>query len=226
LSDQGSADQGSPDSALSGVNFEKVRLRTQMRAARRQLGPLAQEQASNTLLTHALSSHWFASGMHVAAYWAATSELSLKPLLELLLARGVFLYLPHIEADGAMQFSRYHGEASLAPGRYGILSPFLYKPDPHAASASAVPSFDLILLPLLAFDAHGHRLGQGGGYYDRYLQTLDTAKPMRVGVAYFFQGVESVPTESFDEKLDAVITERGVLRIADSRIWLNACVAK
>ncbi len=186
-----------------------------MRLARRQLGPLAHLQASNAVVAHALSSDWFISGMHVAAYWAARSELSLKPLLGLLLARGVFVYLPFIEADGVMHFARYHG-VSLVPGRYGILSSALRKPDHHNASVSAVPSFDLILLPLLAFDAQGRRLGQGGGYYDRYLQNLDMAISMRVGIAFDFQGVDSVPTEQFDEKLHAVITECGVCRFLDS----------
>ncbi len=211
-SKNGSSERGSPDSAFSGVNFEKMRLRKQMRAVRLQLGLSAQDQASHALLTQALSSNWFASGMHVAAYWATGSELSLKPLLELLLARGVFVYLPHIQTGGAMQFLRYGGEAALAPGKYEILSPVLLEPDSDTASASVAPRLDVILLPLLAFDAQGHRLGQGGGYYDRYLQNLAATKPLRVGIAFHFQAVGSVPTESFDQKLHAVITDRGVIR--------------
>ncbi len=210
------SDYGSPYSTLAGVNFEKMRLRTDMRAARRQLAPLARRHASDAILAHALSSQWFASGMHVAAYWAAGNEVSLKPLLELLLARGVFVYLPHIETGGAMQFLRYHGEASLALGKHGILSPVLRKSDPHDASVSAPPSLDLILLPLLAFDAKGHRLGQGGAYYDRYLQHLAATNPLRVGIAFHFQAVDGVPTDPFDEKLHAVITDRGFIRFGDS----------
>ncbi len=181
-----------------------------MRAARAQLGAAAQAQASNALFTHALSRHWFATGKHVAAYWAAGSELSLKPLLALLLTRGVFVYLPHIKPDGEMHFLRYHGEVSLALGKHGIFAP-VFNADHLSAAA---PSFDLILLPLLAFDAQGHRLGQGGGYYDRYLQTLAAATPLRVGIAFHFQAVGRVPAEHFDEILHAVITERGIVRFA------------
>ena len=189
----------------------KLLLRKQMRAARRQLGAFAQAQASDAVLTHALADDWFASGQHVAAYWAAGSELSLKPLLALLLARGVFVYLPRVESAGAMQFLRYHGEANLALGSHGILAPVA-----NQDQVSEPRSFDLILLPLLAFDAQGHRLGQGGGYYDRYLQTLAAAKPLRVGIAFHFQAVDCVPAEHFDEKLHAVVTERGVFKFAGS----------
>ena len=204
-----------PDRHISTAKAEKTRLRTQMRAARRQITPVAHAQASTALQTHALSSHWFASGMHIAAYWAAGSELSLEPLLELLLARGVFVYLPHIEADGAMRFLRYRSKASLTPGKHEILSPVWLKPDCCSVVASTIPDFDLILLPLLAFDAKGHRLGQGGGYYDRYVQNLAAHKPLRVGIAFQFQAAESLPTQEFDQKLHAVITDRGV-------IWFGA----
>lgn len=189
----------------------KAQLRKQMRAARRRVDSIARESAANALVEHALASDWFTSGMHIAAYWAAGSELSLKPLLELLLARGVFVYLPQVESNGAMRFVRYRGPAWLLPGQYGICEPISHPSDSHADQAFA-PSIEIILMPLLAFDAHGHRLGQGGGYYDRYLRNLDSATPLRVGIAFHFQAVEYVPIEQFDEKLHAVITERAVLR--------------
>ena len=200
------SEQSPSDPAPASAASEKKLLRQHMRAQRRQLEPLAQLQAANAVLTHALSRSWFASGTRVAAYWAAGSELSLKPLLAVLLARGVFVYLPHVGSDGNMQFLRYHGEASLALGKHGIFAP-VFDAD-HLSSAS---NLDLILLPLLAFDMRGHRLGQGGGYYDRYLQTLDAATPLRVGIAFHFQKVDCVPAEPFDEVLHAVITERGVM---------------
>ena len=203
------SEQTPSDLAPSSAASEKRQLRKHMRAVRRQLEPLAQAQASNAVLTHALSRPWFASGKRVAAYWAAGSELSLKPLLALLLARGVFVYLPHVGSDGDMQFLRYHGEASLALGKNGILAPVF-----NADHFSAAPNLDLILLPLLAFDTQGQRLGQGGGYYDRYLQTLAADKPLRVGVAFHFQKVDCVPAEHFDKVLHAVITERGIFDFA------------
>ena len=202
--------RGAPLSDRSSTE-RKLLLRKQMRAARRQLRAFDQAQASDAVLTHALASDWFASGQHVGAYWATGSELSLKPLLALLIARGVFVYLPRVESAGAMQFLRYHGEASLALGSHGILAPLA-----NQGQLSASPSFDLILLPLLAFDAQGHRLGQGGGYYDRYLQTSAVAKPLRVGIAFHFQAVDHVPAEHFDEKLHAVVTERGVFKFSGS----------
>lgn len=189
---------------------EKARLRAQVRAARRQLKAQAQTDASFAVLAHALTAELFFSGQHVAAYMAIGSELSLKPLLAVLLARGVFVYLPKVLTQkGEMQFLRYHGEAHLESGKFGILAPVSKSDDAVAAS-----ELDVILLPLLAFDAQGYRLGQGGGYYDRYLHALVSAKPLRVGVAFHFQAVKQLPTESFDQQLHAAITELGVIRFS------------
>ncbi len=195
-------------STPSEPRAEKARLRQQMRAARRLIGRSAHARASSEVLVHALSTDLFASGRHVAAYCATGCELSLKPLLDLMLARGVFVYLPKVvrRQSGEMQFLRYHGQAHLEPAHFGILAPISKSEDAIAAA-----ELDLILLPLLAFDARGYRLGQGGGYYDRYLQALGKTKPLRVGFAFHFQAVEQLPTESFDEKLHAAITECGVV---------------
>ncbi len=189
------------------IQAEKARLRTLMRAVRRQLKPCAHTQASNAVLSHALAADLFLSGQRVAAYLASGSELSLKPLLAVLLARGVFVYLPKVLAqDGVMHFLRYHGEAHLEPGKFGI-----FAPDSKSVDAVTASELDIILLPLLAFDAQGYRLGQGGGYYDRYLQAAAAAKPLRAGIAFHLQAIAHVPRQSFDEKLHAAITDHGVV---------------
>ncbi len=201
----------------SELKAEKALLRKQMRAARHQLDPQARTQASIAALSHALAtelfakslfaSSLFASGKHVAAYWAAGSELSLKPLLALLLARGVFVYLPRIAAGGEMQFLRFHGESCLVPSPHGILAPNI-----DASGAIAAHDIDVMLLPLLAFDPCGARLGQGGGYYDRYLQGISANKPLRIGVGFHFQAQTHVPHAKLDERLHAAITDGGVFR--------------
>jgi 5-formyltetrahydrofolate cyclo-ligase len=196
-----------PDLATLDPKSEKARLRKQMRAARRQLGPQAQAQASNALLSHALATSLFASGHRVAAYWAAGGELSLKPLLALLLARGVFVYLPRVVGDGEMHFFRFHGENFLALSQHGIFSPIV-----DAAGPITAHDIDVMLLPLLAFDPRGARLGQGGGYYDRYLQGISANKPLRVGVGFHFQALAQVPHATLDERLHAAITDQGVFR--------------
>ena len=206
-----SADKSALADTADVIQTEKVRLRRLMRAARRQQNPQAHKHASNAVLAHALAADLFFSGQRVAAYLATGSELSLKPLLALMLARGVFVYLPKVLAqNGLMQFLRYHGEAHLEPGHFGILAP-----DSKSGDAVAASQLDLILLPLLAFDARGFRLGQGGGYYDRYLRQIDAMKPLRAGTAFHFQAITHVPGQSFDEKLHAAITDHGV-------VWFTA----
>ena len=184
---------------------KKALLRKQMRSARRLFSPQAHIQASNAVLSQALATHRFASGMRVAAFWAAGSELSLKPLLALLLARGVLVYLPRIVSDGEMQFFRFHGENCLMPSPHGILAPKI-----DVSGAIAAQDIDVMLLPLLAFDPRGARLGQGGGYYDRYLQGISANKPLRIGVGFHFQAQKHVPHAKLDERLHAAITDGGV----------------
>ena len=88
----------------------------------------------------------------------------------------------------------------LAPGSFGI-------PEPLAHWPRAVP--DMLLVPLLAFDASGHRLGYGGGYYDR---TLEKRPVPAIGIAYAGQEVSSLPAEPHDMALSAILTENGLLR--------------
>jgi 5-formyltetrahydrofolate cyclo-ligase len=93
----------------------------------------------------------------------------------------------------------------LRDNRYGIAEP---------ASGMRAARLDLIVLPLVAFDAQGHRLGMGGGYYDRLLARTRRGGPRRVGYAFSAQQADALPHEAHDAKLDAVATERGLLRFA------------
>ena len=100
-----------------------------------------------------------------------------------------------------LRLLRYTGPDSLRKGAFGIWEP---KADGEEAVEGAI---DLIIVPGVAFDAQGHRLGRGRGFYDRLLSSLDTPK---VGICFDFQLVPSVPVESFDHPMDHVITESGI----------------
>jgi 5-formyltetrahydrofolate cyclo-ligase len=137
--------------------------------------------------------------MVVGGYHALPEEADPAGLLAALAALGCHIAFPRVAAKGRpLEFHRIADGEMLAKGSYGIHEPPEHWP-------RAVP--DLVLVPLLAFDAAGHRLGYGGGFYDRTLALL-TARA--VGIAYAGQQVDFLPRHAHDYRLDAVLTEQGL----------------
>lgn len=140
------------------------------------------------------------SGAIVAGFWPMGPEIDIRPLLRTLHARGHPIALPVTPKRGLpLAFRRWHPGDTLARGPMGTSQP---APDAEALT----PAF--LLVPLLAFDAAGQRLGYGGGYYDRTLAGLPGA--FRLGCAYACQMLDAVPAGPEDVKLHAVATEHGV----------------
>jgi 5-formyltetrahydrofolate cyclo-ligase len=145
----------------------------------------------------------------VAVYLSVRSELSTVPLIAWLLRRGHRLWAPVIRAGGPMRFAPLRAHSCLRRGDLGL--PQVARTRPLRGSRG----LDLVLLPLLGFDAQGRRLGNGGGYYDRALAAPRSGRrPLRVGHAYAAQEVPEVPAEPWDVRLDAVVTERGLRRFS------------
>ncbi len=143
-------------------------------------------------------------GTIVGGYHALPDEADPALLLDALALRGYHIAFPRVAAkDRPLEYHRIPDGEVLAKGAYGIHEPLDHWP-------RAVP--DLLLVPLLAFDASGHRLGYGGGFYDRTLQALKAEKPMirAVGIAYAGQQVDFLPRGRHDYPLDAVLTEQGL----------------
>lgn len=142
----------------------------------------------------------------VAGYWARGDEADLMPLLSILAARGVACALPVVVGrDRPLAFRAWEPELALVAGRFGI-------PEPPAAAPEVRP--DIVLVPLLAFDRAGHRLGSGGGYYDRTLAALrEAGGVVAVGVGFAAQEVACLPAELHDQRLDWLVTENGVIRM-------------
>jgi 5-formyltetrahydrofolate cyclo-ligase len=141
---------------------------------------------------------------YVAGYWATAGEL---PLHTLLAPPPPFIYcLPCLTPDKALRFAPWRNGDALVQNRYGI-------PEPDIAPASMLAAAELavVLVPLLAFDRSGTRLGAGGGYYDRSFAALRARplgdRPLLVGIGYGFQEVQHLPRAAWDVPLDIVITE-------------------
>jgi 5-formyltetrahydrofolate cyclo-ligase len=141
------------------------------------------------------------AGKTAALYQAIGSEIDPAPLGELLAEDGWTLALPRAGERGWMSFHRWAPGDKLDRDAANLAAPFEDAPLVHP---------DLVIAPLLAFDRHGGRLGQGAGWYDRALALLRKRKPTWVvGLAYSGQEVARVPAEDHDQRLDAILTETG-----------------
>ena len=175
--------------------IDKHELRAAMRATRKRLTGLDPEAS----LRAAEQAADLPPGETVAVYRAIGSELDAEALSLALARAGRTLCLPVvIERDAPMVFRRWSPGEPLELDEAGVPAPF-----PLAATVTP----DVIVTPLLAFDARGGRLGQGGGYYDRTFAALPDA--IRIGFAYAGQEMENLPLEPHDIRLHGVLTERG-----------------
>ncbi len=146
----------------------------------------------------------------VSGYWPIGSELDVRPLLSALHERGHAIGLPVVTARGApLLFRAWRPDASLVPAKFGLQ-------EPPAAAPALIP--ELLIVPLLAFDRQGHRLGYGGGFYDRTLAGLRARDrggrgTCAVGVGFAAQELGAVPHGAADERLDWVVTEADIIEI-------------
>jgi 5-formyltetrahydrofolate cyclo-ligase len=136
----------------------------------------------------------------VAGFWPLDGEIDIRPLLIALHDRGNRIALPVTPRRGeALTFRGWQPGAALQPERFGTMRP-----------TGEIMRPDVLLIPLLAFDAAGGRLGYGGGFYDRTLPGLPGR--FRLGCAFAVQQVDAVPLGPYDVRLDAVATENGIIR--------------
>ena len=146
------------------------------------------------------------AGKIASAYWPYRTEIDSRPLMARLAAGGVRIALPVTPpkgSDAALVFRLWREGERLAPGHFPVH-------EPHPDAEGVEP--DLVLVPLLAFDRSGGRLGYGAGHYDRTLQHLRALKPVTaVGLAFADQAVERLPAGPHDQRLDGILTERGYI---------------
>jgi 5-formyltetrahydrofolate cyclo-ligase len=187
-------------------------LRAGLVARRRAVTPGERAHASRLVAENVdhfihLKSHW-----RIAAYAALPWELDAGPLIERARHRGCRIYLPRIDrrrSSRAMRFLELRG--SLRRNRLGI-------DEPQDGSSLGARWLDIVFLPLVGFDRFGLRLGTGGGFYDRAFAFRHARSswhaPRLIGLAYAFQEVERITPAAHDVPLDAVITEKGIIRCA------------
>ncbi|MEU1316939.1 5-formyltetrahydrofolate cyclo-ligase [Streptomyces tibetensis] len=174
-------------------------------------------ETSAALAGRALELPELAEAGTVAAYVSVGSEPGTLALLDALRARGVRVLLPVLLPDNDLDWGAYEGESSLAPVRHGGRMALL-EPVGERLGPDAVTTADAVLLPGLAVDARGMRLGRGGGSYDRVLARLERAgaHPALVVLLYDSEVVGHVPEEPHDRPVHAVVTPSGVRRFGQA----------
>ncbi len=199
---------GSAEDAISFSPYapsDKTALRRQARQCRRGLASEARARAEAAVCDHLDRAMREQGWRRIAAYAATASELDLSLWFVRSRDEPPTIHLPMIAADGGLSFRRWMIGSDLREGPHGIA-----QPAPDAAPA-APESLDAVLLPLLAFDDSGTRLGSGAGYYDRALafRRTQAPPPLLVGIAFEAQRFDALPREPWDIPLDAIVTERG-----------------
>lgn len=152
----------------------------------------------------------FKKSKHIACYLAFKDEFDCSPIIEAIWQAKKQCYLPVLTGkdDNTLHFVRYRYGDALHLNRFSIL-------EPVAISHVIAPeNLDIVVMPLLAFDLQGHRLGTGGGFYDRtfaFLHASQARYPHMLGLAYAAQAAEFIPSDPWDVGLDGVVTEKELI---------------
>ncbi|MFD9316964.1 5-formyltetrahydrofolate cyclo-ligase [Streptomyces sp. NPDC060053] len=196
-----------------GPESDKRMLRRGILAMRNRLTPDDVRAAAVALAEQTLELPELTHARTVAAYVSVGTEPGTLALLDALRARGVRVLLPALLPDNDLDWGAYTGEGSLARVLHGGRMALL-EPSGERLGPDAVTTADVVLLPGLAVDAHGMRLGRGGGSYDRVLARLAAsgAGPSLVVLLYDAEVVEHVPGEAHDRPVHAVVTPSGARR--------------
>ena len=202
------------NSMLDNTATLKQHLRSKIRHARNLLSVSEQKLAAENLKKIISTLEFFSQAKTISGYLAFDGEIDLKPVLDFAISNKKQCYLPILDKPAIAKgrdlfFAPFTHSTSLVANSLGIYEPNLHKTSytqlicPH--------NLDLILIPLVAFDRSGNRLGIGGGYFDAALKKLLVTnnlqhRPKLIGIAHSLQEVASVPIDDWDIPLDAIVT--------------------
>ena len=197
------------------LNDQRKALRRTLRQRRRALTKAQQRQAGEALCRRLRGLPEVKRARRVALYLPNDGEIDATPLLAWLRRRGARAYLPVLRplAENRPWFVHYHAATPMTRNRFGIREPDT-RHGAHRARQLPPWALDLALLPLVGFDDLGNRLGMGGGFYDRSFAFTRRRgpRPRLIGVAHDCQHVERLPFAGWDVPLDAIVSDRRVVR--------------
>lgn len=196
----------------TNIQTDKRVLRQKLRKLRRSLSAADQQNANRRLITQILRSKLLLKHKFIALYLGNDGELNPEPLIKLLWQQKKQVYLPVIQpfTRNRLLFCRILPKTKLVKNKFGILEPAL-KDSPRLPKQF----LSLVMMPLVAFDKQGNRMGMGGGFYDRSFayktnkkRKPNHIKPKLVGVAHAFQEQENLAIEPWDVPLEAILTDK------------------
>jgi 5-formyltetrahydrofolate cyclo-ligase len=195
---------------VPAVHQEKAALRERLIAARATLSADQRTAAARAIRDALLDRPEVQMAGTVAAYYSVGAEPDTRGLVFALWKRGTYVLLPILRADGDLDWASYEGPDSLVAGPRG-----LREPGEPPRGVEAVARADAVLVPALAVDRAGNRLGRGGGSYDRALARVGPLIPL-IALVYDDEIVDRVPAEGHDVKVRAAVTPRGGITVTEA----------
>jgi 5-formyltetrahydrofolate cyclo-ligase len=140
---------------------------------------------------------------NVGGYYTSNYEIDDLNILDFLEKKNFKVSLPVIKKENQMNFYKWSKKDPLKINKFGIPEPV----------SSKIIYPDILLVPLVAYDSNLNRLGYGGGFYDRYIEKIEKIKKViKIGLAFSFQKISSIPIDQYDKRLDFIVTEKEILR--------------
>ncbi len=194
-------------SYIQNISNTKSSIRKRVREKLSTLSESDYAAHAHKLSMHLTATSWFMQAKHIAVYFPKDKEIDTRPFIKASWNMNKILYLPVVSADKnkPMPIIRYTPGTKLVEGAYQLLIP-----QHDDRSTCSVAMLDLVIVPLVAFDSRYHRLGRGGGHYDRLLSAC-RATTRIIGVAHSMQEIDTIPISPYDISMNSIITEKGVL---------------
>ena len=190
----------------------KAAIRREQKQSRRTLSSDVRKRAASAILRQLQNLREYGGARRVAVYFPVGGEIDTSAICVDLWHRKKTCYLPILIKKPTINlgFAKFTADSVMSENSFGI-------PEPNIPSKDLLPAqyLDLVLLPMVAFDRTGNRLGMGGGYYDTALAFRKNCghqrRPRLYGLAYAHQEIAAMPTESWDIRLDGVVTENEII---------------
>ncbi len=182
-------------------------LRQRNRKLRASLEKSSLDKATHALYERIVTLPEYQQAKHIAAYFAVNGEIGLDPVIDHALSQDKNIYLPNLDQK-SLRFSPYFREQKMRINKFRL-------PEPDVGDDEMLQpgELDLVLAPLVVFDAKCNRIGMGGGFYDRsfaFRKLPENLSPVLIGVAHELQKVDEIAPEDWDVRLDKVVTDQAI----------------